>query len=118
VWCRHELHRNQRSWVRFPPAAEVTVAQWQSIGQSRADYSRRKSCRDGAEKSYFVCQTTRGCGPATLIDYSSRLKIGRREPRTSRRLAPGLGKDAARDGGATVLIAPVHLARSKKLDVV
>jgi hypothetical protein len=46
-------------------------------------------CRDGAEKSYFVCQTTWGFGPATLIDYSSRLKVGRRESRTSRRFAPG-----------------------------
>lgn len=50
-------------------------------------------CRDGAEKSYFVCQTTWGCGPATLIDYSSRLNAGRRESRTSRRFAPGLGKE-------------------------
>lgn len=57
--------------------------------------------RDGAEKSYFVCQTTWGCRPATLIDYSSRLNVGRREPRTSRRFAPGQGKNAARDGGAT-----------------
>src|SRR5437879_9979359 len=33
-------------------------------------------CRDGAEKSYFVCQTTWGHGPTTLIDYSSRLNFG------------------------------------------
>jgi hypothetical protein len=50
-------------------------------------------CRDGAEKSYFVCQTTWGCGPATLLDYSSRLDVGRRESRTSRRFAPGLEKE-------------------------
>ena len=43
----------------------------------------------------------RGRAPATLGNYSSRLNVGRREPRTSRRFAPGLGKNAARDGGAT-----------------
>jgi len=50
-------------------------------------------CRDGAEKSYFVCQTTWGHGPTTLIDYSSRLNFGRRESRTSRRFAPGPGTE-------------------------
>ncbi|MGC2390017.1 MAG: hypothetical protein WA621_11530, partial [Candidatus Acidiferrum sp.] len=28
--------------------------------------------RDGAGKSYFVCDTMWGCGSATLLDYSSR----------------------------------------------
>jgi hypothetical protein len=81
---------------------KLAVAQWieQRTNTWAAD-SRRNSCRDGAEKSYFVCQTTWGCGPATLIDYSSRLNVGRRESRTSRRFAPGLGKRAAKDGGAT-----------------
>lgn len=83
----------RRLQVRLLPAAQAAVAQWieQRTNTWAAD-SRRKSCRDGAEKSYFVCQTTWGCGPATLIDYSARLDVGRREPRTSRRFAPGLGK--------------------------
>jgi len=33
------------------------------------------SFRDGAEKSYFVCQTMWGCCPATLLDYSSRFNL-------------------------------------------
>jgi len=32
-------------------------------------------CRDGAEKSYFVCETMRGCCSAALLDYSSRLGL-------------------------------------------
>ena len=32
-------------------------------------------CRDGAGESYFVCNTMRGCGSATLLDYSSRLNL-------------------------------------------
>jgi hypothetical protein len=90
AWCRHELHRNQRPWVRSPPVAQATVAQWQTIGQSRAEYSRRKSRRDGAAQGYF--STRSGASPAALLDYSSRLEVGRREPRTSRRFAPGPGK--------------------------
>ena len=39
-----------------------------------------------------------GLWPPTLIDYSSRLKIGRRESRTSRRFAPGLREEVLISG--------------------
>ena len=39
-----------------------------SNNQARTDRSHRIS-RDGAEKGYFVCETTRDCGPATLLDF-------------------------------------------------
>jgi hypothetical protein len=34
-----------------------------------------EECRDGAEESYFVCETMRGCCSAALLDNSSRLEF-------------------------------------------
>jgi hypothetical protein len=46
------------------------------------------SCRDGAERSYIVCETMRSCCSAALLDNSSRLGVAganRRSAGDSRR---------------------------------
>jgi len=106
----------RRLQVRLLSAARAAVAQWieQRTNTWAAD-SRRKSCRDGEEKSYFICQTTWGCGPATLIDYSSRLDVGRREPRTSRRFAPGLEETPSWVAALKEMLARMFCAQTRKV---
>ena len=74
-------------------------------------------CRDGAEKSYFVCHTTWGSGPATLLDFPPGESFGRRESRTSRRFAPGLavkGNDNETTYAQSISRVPEELCRSEE----
>jgi len=72
MWCRYALLRPkersgqpERCGIEKPPASHEAIAQ---TIKTRTDRSHRIS-RDGAEKGYFVCETTRDCGPATLLDF-------------------------------------------------
>jgi hypothetical protein len=51
-----------------------------SSNQTQTARSHRIS-RDGAEKGYFVCETTRDCGPATLLDFPPGTTPERKAPR-------------------------------------
>src|SRR5262249_24396127 len=78
------------------PTRRKTLATGPTIPTGRYRTARNgcaTKCRDGAEKSCFVCQTTRGSCSATLIDYSSRRDFGRRESRPACDSRRGFEKD-------------------------
>jgi hypothetical protein len=60
----------------------------------------------------------RGRAPATLGNYSSRLKIGRRESRTSRRFAPGQRGTPLQMAARKELFVRMSCAQAEKVDVV
>src|SRR5204862_7773513 len=75
----------------------------------------RKGRRVGTRRSYFVFNTTWVCGSATLSDYSSRLDVGRREPRTSRRFASGLEETSSWVAALKEMLARMFCAQTRKV---
>ena len=67
------LGQLERRGIEKPPASQEASSSNKNAGQifpseCRKDCLHYKS-RDGAEESYFVCETTRDCSPATLLDF-------------------------------------------------
>jgi hypothetical protein len=62
--------------VQIPPAAKAAVAQRQSKWQNtRAEGSRRRRYRDGAEQRYFDDYDSGAVSPVAVLIYSSRFEI-------------------------------------------
>ena len=63
--------------VQIPPAAKAAVAQRRSKWQNtRAESSRRRRYRDGAEQRYFDDYDNGVVSPVAVLIYSSRFEIG------------------------------------------
>ncbi len=98
-WFPPDEARAQRGLVVAPKRAQPRVAVL-------------PRCRDGAGKSYFVCDTMRGCGSATLLDYSSR-RFWRRRAGQAPPL-PELLKFAGANRGSVAIRAVAPGTREKK----
>jgi len=62
--------------VQIPPAAKAAVAQRRSKWQNtRAESSRRRRYRDGAEQRYFADYDNGAVSPVAVLIYSSRFEI-------------------------------------------
>jgi hypothetical protein len=62
--------------VQIPPGAKAAVAQRQSKWQNtRAESSRRRRYRDGAEQRYFDDYDNGAVSPVAVLIYSSRFEV-------------------------------------------